>query len=79
MEKIEKTLKPEILKTVAEVKPTVTLHSYYLEEKSGGYQLHKVTIQDDIVVSDENVEDPDGWPEVLGYLEVEFAKKHFSE
>lgn len=76
---MDKIIKPEIIKTVAEVRPVKELHTYYLEEKSGGYQLHKVTIQDDIAVKDERIEDPDGWPEVLGYLEVQFAIEHLSK
>ncbi len=78
MENIDKILKQEII--IHPTAPVIkTLHAYYMEPTKGGYQLHRLTIQEDIVLSDERIEDPDGWPETLGYLEKEFTIEHFQE
>ncbi len=50
-----------------------------MEPINGGYQLHRLTIEQDVVLQDEKIEDPDGWPEVMGYIEAEFSKEHFSK
>lgn len=70
--------KPEVLKSVSDLvsKP---MTAYYMEPINGGWQLHRLTIQEDIVLNDEKVEDPDGWPEVIGYMEAEFSKEHFTK
>lgn len=74
-----KIVKPEIIKQVADLAPAVTRFAYYMEPISGGYQLHRLTVQDDVVLADDKVEDPDGWPEVLGYLEAQFSLEHFTK
>lgn len=76
---MENIIKPEIIKSVSEVAQPATRYAYYMQPVNGGYQLHRLSIQEDIVIVDEKIEDPDGWPEVLGYLEMEFTKEHFSE
>lgn len=76
---MENIIKPEIIKSVAEVAQPTTRFAYYMQPTNGGYQLHRLTIQEDVVLADDKVEAPDGWPEVIGYLEMEFTKEHFSE
>lgn len=51
------------------------LKAYYLEPMNGGYQLRELTIEDDIVSDDKPVENPDAWPEVIGYLDTALAKQ----
>lgn len=75
---MEKIIRPEILNSVADVSVS-TIQAYYMEAINGGWQLRRLTVQEDIVLADDKVEDPDGWPEVLGYLETEFTKEHFKE
>ena len=72
-------VKPEIIPSVSAMTNQKIRHAYYMEPINGGYQLHRISIQEDVVLQDERVEDPDGWPEVIGYLEAEFAKEHFSK
>lgn len=76
---MDNIIKPEILKSVSEISQPATRYAYYMQPISGGYQVHRLTIQEDVVLSDEKIEDPDGWPEALGYLEKEFTKEHFAE
>lgn len=78
MDQIDKILKPEIILHPAPPEVKVG-YAYYMEPIKGGYQLHRLTIQEDMVLADDKIEDPDGWPETLGYLEVEFTKEHFAE
>jgi hypothetical protein len=74
----KRVIKPEVIKSVSDLtaKPRF---AYYMEPMSGGYQLHRLTVQEDVVLTDEKIEDPDGWPEVMGYIEAEFSKEHFSK
>lgn len=73
-------IKPEIIKSTADlVVPADIRFAYYMVPINGGYQLHRLSIQEDVVLADEKIEDPDGWPEVIGYLEAEFSKEHFSK
>lgn len=55
--------------------PPKVLKAYYLSPINGGYQLHELTIEDDIVSADVAVENPDAWPEVIGYLDNALAKQ----
>lgn len=73
------TKKQEIIKAVVDLVPTPTRYAYYVQPINGGWQLHRLTIQEDIVLADERIEDPDGWPEVIGYLEAQFSLEHFSK
>lgn len=52
-----------------------TLEAYYMVPKNGGFQLRKVRIEDDIVLADEKVSDPDAWNQVLDVLDQELSKK----
>lgn len=49
--------------------------AYYMVAKNGGFQLRKVHIEDDIVLLDEKVSDPDAWNQVLDVLDQELSKK----
>jgi len=76
---MENIIKPEIIPSVSSMVEPKVQHAYYMEPINGGYQLHRLSIQEDVVLANDKVEDPDGWPEVIGYLEAEFAKEHFSK
>lgn len=56
-------------------KVTVTTEAYYMVPKNGGFQLRRVHIEDDIVLLDEKVSDPDAWNQVLDILDQELSKK----
>ncbi len=56
-------------------KVAVVKEAYYMVPKSGGFQLRKVSIEDDIVLADEKVSDPDAWNQVFDVLEQELSKK----
>ena len=56
-------------------KPAVTRAAYYLVPKNGGFQLRKLHIEDDIVLSDEKVSDPDAWNQVLDILDQELSRE----
>lgn len=75
----KRVIKPEIIESVSELTDPKTRYAFYMQPFSGGYQLHRLTIQEDVVLADDKIEDPDGWPEVMGYLEAEFSKEHFSK
>ena len=49
--------------------------AYYMRGKDGGFQLMKLTIEDDIVLTDEKVGDPDAWNQIMSELEFEMSKK----
>jgi len=53
----------------------VTREAYYMRPKDGGFQLMKLTIEDDMVLLDEKVSDPDAWNQVMSELEYEMSKK----
>lgn len=53
----------------------VTREAFYMRPKNGGFQLMKITIEDDVVLLDEPVSDPDAWNQVLSELEHEMSKK----
>lgn len=46
-----------------------------MRPKDGGFQLMKLTIEDDMVLLDEKVSDPDAWNQVMSELEYEMSKK----
>lgn len=76
---MDEIIKSEILSDASKLAGAKHRYAYYMEPVKGGYQLHRLTIEEDVVLEDSKVEDPDGWPEALGYLEAEFAKEHFSK
>jgi hypothetical protein len=50
--------------------------AYQLEDKDGGYQLFKLTLDDDHkVILREKVESPDSWDQVISYLELELSRQ----
>jgi hypothetical protein len=49
--------------------------AFYMRPKNGGFQLMKITIEDDVVLLDEPVSDPDAWNQVMSELEHEMSKK----
>lgn len=58
-----------------EKKEAVILVAYYIVPKSGGFQLRRVNIEDDIVLADEKVSDPDAWNQVLDVLDQELSRQ----
>lgn len=54
----------------------ITPHeAYYLKPKDGGFQLWKLTIEDDVVLLDEPASAPDAWNQIMSELEHEVSKK----
>ncbi len=51
------------------------LEAYYMVPKNGGFHLRKLTIEEDVVLSDTPVSDPDAWNQVMSELEHELSKK----
>jgi hypothetical protein len=49
--------------------------AFYMVPLSGGFQVRQLTIEDDIVLSDEPVSDPDAWEQSMSTLENELSKK----
>jgi hypothetical protein len=50
--------------------------AYQFEEKNGGFQLYKITFNDDYSKFErERVEDPDAWNQTMSYLEAELSKQ----
>lgn len=49
--------------------------AFYLVPKNGGFQIRKLTIEEDVVLSDEPFSDPDAWDQVMSIMEHEFSKK----
>lgn len=64
---------------MAEIEKTqpvvVTREAFYMRPKNGGFQLMRLTLEDDIVVQDEPVSDPDAWNQVMSEVEHEMSKK----
>lgn len=52
-----------------------THEAFYLVPKNGGFQIRRLTIEEDIVLSDEPFSDPDAWDQVMSIMEHEFSKK----
>jgi hypothetical protein len=55
-------------------KKAVVVQAYYLIPKNGGFQLRRVHIENDVVLTDEKVSDPDAWNQVFDVLEQELSK-----
>lgn len=50
--------------------------AYQMEEKNGGYQLYKITLNDNNeLVNRERISDPDGWDYIILLLEQELSKQ----
>ncbi len=49
--------------------------AFYMIPKNGGFQLRRLHIEDDVVLSDEQVSDPDAWNQVVDVLEQELSKE----
>lgn len=51
------------------------LTAYYLVAKNGGFQVRKVIIEDDVVLDDVKVDDPDAWDQSISVLEQVLSKQ----
>lgn len=51
------------------------LVAYYMVPKNGGFELRKLTIEEDVVLSDEAVDDPDAWEQTISTLENVLGKQ----
>lgn len=49
--------------------------AFYVVPKNGGFQIRKLTIEDDVVLLDEPFSDPDAWDQVMSQIENELSKK----
>lgn len=52
-----------------------THEAFYLVPKNGGFQIRRLTIEEDVVLADEPFSDPDAWDQVMSIMEHEFSKK----
>lgn len=52
-----------------------THEAFYVVPKHGGFQIRKLTIEDDVVLLDEPFSDPDAWDQVMSIMENELSKK----
>lgn len=57
------------------VKVSPVHEAFYLIQKNGGFQIRKLTIEEDVVLSDEPFSDPDAWDQVMSIVEHELSKK----
>ncbi len=63
-------------KTEEKVKEKAVLHeAFYIVPKAGGFQIRKVTIEEDVVLEDAPYSDPDAWDPVMNIIENELSKK----
>lgn len=49
--------------------------AFYLVPKHGGFQVRKITVEEDVVLSDEPFDDPDAWEQAVSIIEKELSKK----
>lgn len=49
--------------------------AYYMVPLNGGFQIRRVIIEDDVILVDEPVSDPDAWDQSMSVLENELSKK----
>lgn len=49
--------------------------AYYMVPMNGGFQVRRLIIEDDVVLEDEPVSDPDAWDQSISILENELSKK----
>lgn len=57
-------------------KPVTELReAFYLIPKNGGFQIRKVVLEEDVVLSDDPFSDPDGWEQVISVVEQELSRK----
>lgn len=57
------------------VKVAPVHEAFYLVPKNGGFQIRRLTIEDDVVLLDEPFSDPDAWDQVMSMIEQEMSKK----
>jgi hypothetical protein len=61
---------------VAPAKRVIPKVAYQMEEKNGGFQLFKITFNEDYTKFErEKVEDPDAWNQVINTLESELSRQ----
>lgn len=59
-----------------QTRPSVKVSvAYYMVPLNGGFQVRKLQIEEDVVLSDEAVSDPDAWDQCVSVLEAEMSKK----
>lgn len=56
-------------------KMTEAREAFYLVPKNGGFQVRRVVIEEDVVLSDEPFDDPDAWEQAISILERELSRK----
>lgn len=56
-------------------KVIIQTEAYYFRHKDGGFQLMRVIVEDDVVLVNEPVSDPDAWNQIMSELEHELSKK----
>lgn len=49
--------------------------AFYIVSKSGGFQIRKITIEEDVILEDAPYSDPDAWDPVMNMIEHELSKK----
>lgn len=49
--------------------------AFYIVPKSGGFQIRKVTLEEDVILEDVPYSDPDAWDPVMNVIEYELSKK----
>ena len=52
-----------------------TREAFYVIPKSGGFQVRRVIIEEDVVLEDKPFSDPDGWDQILSIIEQELSRK----
>jgi hypothetical protein len=53
----------------------LTTLAYYIIPKNGGFQVRQLTIEEDVVLEDKLLEDPDAWEQTMSTLEHELGRK----
>ena len=49
--------------------------AFYIVPKSGGFQIRKVILEEDVVLEDVPYSDPDAWDPVMNLIENELSRK----
>lgn len=62
--------------TKEKVKEKIGLReAFYIVPKSGGFQIRKITVEEDVVLEDTPYSDPDAWDPVMNMIEHELSRK----
>lgn len=62
--------------TKEKVKEKIGLReAFYIVSKSGGFQIRKITVEEDVVLEDAPYSDPDAWDPVMNMIEHELSRK----